>query len=115
LEIYAWTSAWNEVLPFETPSALWTRLRKVKLYGHVPKSFAKFICQSAASTMVSLETCILDEPVASNQHIEEEELLPISDEDAFSDESDLEELNHEMVAPRPLAFSIDTMSFSTLS
>jgi hypothetical protein len=86
----------------------------------VPNSFVQFICQSAASTIISLEICILDDPVVSGLCKKEKELPPSFDEDNYSEsseDSDSENLDHEMVAPRPLAFlvSIDTKSFPALS
>jgi hypothetical protein len=117
LEIHAWTSKWNEVLPFDTPSATLTKLRKVKLYGHVPISFARFIYRSAASTTRSFEICLLDERVASNRAIEEKEPSITSNGDAISHDSGSEDMDRDMVEPRLLAFLglIESSSFIVLS
>ncbi|KAF2186922.1 hypothetical protein K469DRAFT_705452 [Zopfia rhizophila CBS 207.26] len=111
LEVSAFWSSDNEVVPLKLDTPPMSKLRTVKLRGYVPADFVRHVCQNAPG-ITELQLALLDAPIGSSlydnrknpppkAHAEDYEGMTEQELDALDDVENFE--SEECVAPRPLA------------
>jgi F-box-like len=115
LEIHARFSEWNEIKPFNIDAAPLERLQTVKLRGYVPEYFVLYILQRP-SHIIELELALLDDPVGSTRYDPrrnppKQSEVPEDYEGMTEEDLDnIEDMDEEEIAPRPLGCLPESLS-----
>lgn len=110
LELTGYFNEPDGVLSFTKSFATFSKLRTLKLRGYLSPEFVRFACQHG-STIERLELSIIDRPIGGTDgevrqnpppptsHLNHDNLT----EEELNHIDDIDDFNHETIAPRPLA------------